>query len=379
MKKVFLPLMAAALLISCNNQNNEVVPTGDEIMLSSAQKLITKAPYLNEETTPGEGEDAILALVPICETAENYLTIYDNAIGEKGGQFMYFDKATSVGFCTADKVHKAKYYPRGDQNQPLRMFGLYPVKLTAETAEGADQFWNLTETGATATITGCEDVMVAPEVTTSKQKVNAGGASPAFETLAFAHKLTRLDVKVAAYSEEAVTSWESITKIELVGTGASNAKPKNGISVTAKDGATSFTGETESLTFFSWTDAGYTDVAADGTSMDLGTLIKDYQKKGSALDMAKCYRAAYLLCEAVEADGTGDNHEYQIKVTTKNDAGEDKTYEIDLMQDNNTDKFTGSTAGYAFTINLVFDVDEIMATATVTPWKGGGDVTIEIE
>lgn len=372
MKKVFLPLMAAALLISCNNQNNEVVPTGDEIMLSSAQKLITKTPYLNENTTPGTGTE-LFALVPICLSTSDYTSIYKNEITKDGGDFMNFVDGNATSFCDASKTKAPKYYPRGE-SQDMKLFGLYPVHITAS----ADDFWTLTATGATATITGCEDVMVAKEVTTSKQLAET---TPA-QTLAFNHMLTQLKVKVAATDETAVESWEGIKKLELIVVGSGTEKPKTGITATASTGAVAFTGDGEELPFFEWTSEGFTDDKIVETSNEIALegLITDYTKKDD-FDDTKTYNAAYILCQPTTAVKDPATPEYKIRLTPK--YGEPKEVAVDLMDETSTATaevaFEGETAGHAFTITLIFDVDEIMAKATVSKWIEGGNTIIEIE
>ena len=57
----------------------------------------------------------------------------------------------------------------------------------------------------------------------------------------------------------------------------------------------------------------------------------------------------------------------------------EKTVDIDLKGENDTDAFTGNTAGYAFTVTLNFKATEIKATATVTDWKEGGETTVDVE
>ena len=60
-----------------------------------------------------------------------------------------------------------------------------------------------------------------------------------------------------------------------------------------------------------------------------------------------------------------------------------KEVAVDLMDETSTATaevaFEGETAGHAFTITLIFDVDEIMAKATVSKWIEGGNTIIEIE
>lgn len=329
MKRIFLPLMAVAMLASCSEDASDMNVTGGqpEIKLASqALDVTTKAPF---EGTIGSG-NPLRAFVPASSTPGDYTMPYDGTHG-----YMQFadNGTTAVGFVSSTdwSTPASKQYP-ADENEYVYLCGLYPYDV-----------WSAPTTTATATIDGKTDLMAAEEVKTNKKDVQTGGTP---KTLQFKHLLTRLNLEIAAENQDAKDAWGNVTSLKL--TKVLNNQPANQAKATLADGTAIFSGTADTPC--------YTD--GDGAITNLELPI-------TSADPAK----AYVLCQPVDAS-TGTGH-YTLAVTTTEYTD---SYEIPLTL-NYDQGFQGektSTTGQAFTVTLTFKATTIQAKAEVTPWEEAG-------
>lgn len=337
MKKIFYSIMAIAALTACNKEQVGTAPQADDsvIRLTSANVgVATKAPV---DGTTFTGQTAIVLASTV---SGNYTS--DNLYGETANMYMKFNGTAASGFCTADGTQQDKYY---DGANTTYLYGLYPHASWG--APGSESY--------TLTIDGKTDAMTAPEVAVSKAANTGEGKQPG--NLTFAHRLTKL--LVTAEVTEGEGYWDNITGIELIEAGGSTSI-QNKLTVSATDLSETFSGNTASLPFYSWSgeyvygDASVLDVTLPG--------------KGE-----EAVPAAYTLCAPVTADGSDD---FKLKITLANG----NAYEVPVgLQTKDSQAFTGSTAGYEFTIALAFEAEIIEATATITDWLEGGISTVPVE
>lgn len=353
MKKALFAISALALtsFVSCNKTEvNTAAPSVDpnEITVSmSSLDVATKTPYDGTISSI----NPLVARVLASQTSEDYTTEYQ---GSTNGYIKFTDESTAVGFTSQDGSEKnPKFYP-ATANAEIFLFGLYPNTTTWTTN---------TKGSATATFTGCEDIMVAPETSSIKSTSNGN--------LGFTHKLTQLIVKFEVEDANAKNGWGTITDLTLSGinTASGAAKPANSITVTTTDSPTvSFTGNADTPFYgCSKTSDNYSFTNTKFTATDLSDITV-----GSGNGKV----VAYTLCQPIDAANISTTADY--KITVKN-ANTSREVSVDLKSDDNSTSFTESTEGYAFTITLNFKATEILATASVTDWKDGGSTTVDVE
>lgn len=332
MKKILFTVLAAAALVGCTKENSGVTYADNEILASATTlsvDAITKAPV------DGYG-NGFLARVPISQTDGDYATEYGTAA------FMKFTDATNaVGFVSSDgSTSAAKFYPA---NGSVYLCGLFPATT-----------WTMNGTKASFTFNGSQDVMAAPQVTSTK-----ADAPDSYKILAFKHLLTQITVKFNAETEEDAKAWGNITGLELLSAENGEVKLANQATVTLKDGTAEFSGTT---------GTGFYAVTG-------GTTYSDIEYSSTAIPVDNATAVAYTMCAPVKADGN-TGAEYKLKITSASNATE--TVDINLKQSGNSADFVDSTAGYSFNIELTFKATEIKAIATITPWKDGGTTTVTV-
>lgn len=247
-----------------------------------------------------------------------------------------------------------KYYPT--DNSDLHFIGLYP-----ETGWAHDVVSTLSEFNYI--IDGNTDVMIARQKTNSKSNAQ----SDLHPNLEFEHILTRLDVKMAATDAEAITAWGDIKGVVLDGVLGGTKPNTNAIFKPTAATASMLSFDTPvapgSFPMYECTGTAtptFTDVAFTGLS--------------KPLVLAPAQYFAYTMMAPVTLTGT--NH-VTLKIYVENGHYEDAggkyvTVSVDFPMTN------PETAGRYYTITLNFNIEEIMASATVEDWKPGEDGTGEI-
>lgn len=335
MKKYIFPLVAVLGFAACTPENENPMGDGnDEIKLQMTQLNIeTRAPYMAQEPS---AQAPLLARVLCSQTQGNYKVEVDEA---NNNGFMNFTAAsTKTSFCLNNGTITPKSFPRGVDS--VYLVGLYPAETWTKN----------TDTSASFNFNGSNDIMFAPEATTVK-----GGA---VGTLAFGHKMTKINIQLRAVDDASITRWGEIENIALTGVGAAAAEPNTTVEVVFADGAATFSNAAASLACYGTDGTDYTDKAYAGTTALTTTPTT----------------VAYTICQPVDAtDGATDEYTLTVTSSTKGDVPVSFS-----LTSNTDDEFTGNTAGYAFTVTLSFSAVEIQAQATVTPWdeQGTTDVTV---
>ena len=336
MKKVLLPLFAAAMLTACSNEDMPQTAgqggEGDNVeikMSTTALDIDVKKPFDGDI----EANNSLTARVVVSETTNTYA-----ASGNYSDGTMIF---TTLGQAEPfeDGVTGERFYPAGSDDTNLFVRGFYP----------SGNVWTLNGSNASATIDGKSDLMVANEQTTNKGDAKDGS----YPALTFNHLLTKLIIKVQAADVATVDT--EVNKIELVAVNNDQKIPTT-CTLTYNNNDVAFSGEGTSLAAYK---AG-TDNAYTGQSDKL------------ALSAAE---VAYILCPPVTASTT--TADYKLKITYASEV--EQTVDIELKKTDDGGAFTDNTAGYAFTVTLNFKATEIKATATVTNWKAGGETTVDVE
>lgn len=333
MKKYIFPLVAVLGFAACTPENENPMGDGnDEIKLQMTQLNIeTRAPYMAQEPS---AQTPLLARVLCSQTQGDYAVEID---GVDNGFINFTAASTATSFCTKNGTETPKFFPAGVNKAYL--VGLYPAETWTKNGGTAAQF----------TFNGSHDVMFAPEDTTVKRGVVG--------TLAFDHKLTKINIQLRAVDSASIAPWGKIENIALTGVGAN--QPNQQVEISFADGKATFSDQVASLSCYGTDGTAYADTAYAGTTALTTTPTT----------------VAYTICEPVDATG-GTTNEYTLTVTSSTMGDVDVPFSL---TSNTDDEFTGNTAGYAFTVTLSFSAVEIQAQATVTPWdeQGTTDVTVD--
>lgn len=338
MKKFIFPLVAVLGFAACNPENENPMGdgNGDEIKLQMTQLSIdTRAPYM--ATTPS-ADAPLLARVLCSQTKGDYTAEIEEA-NDNG--FMNFTAAsTETSFCLNDGTITPKSFPRGVDS--VYLVGLYPAETWTK---------NDADTSASFNFNGSNDIMFAPETVTTR------GKEPTIGTLAFGHKMTKINIQLRAVDDASIVPWGEIENIALTGVGAAADQPNTTVEVAFADGDATFSNPAASLACYGTDGTDYTDEPYAGTTALTTTPTT----------------VAYTICEHVDA-AAGNEYSLTITSSTKGPV----VVPFSLTNTENAE-FTGNTAGKAFTVTLSFSAVEIKAQATVTPWDGQGttDVTVE--
>lgn len=339
MKKFIFPLVAVLGFAACNPENENPMGdgNGDEIKLQMTQLSIdTRAPYM--ATTPS-ADAPLLARVLCSQTQGDYIAEIEEA---NNNGFMNFTAAsTETSFCLNDGTVKPKSFPKGVNN--VYLVGLYPAETWTKNAG----------TSASFNFDGSDDIMFAPETVTTR------GEEPAIGTLAFGHKMTKINIQLRAVDNASIVPWGEIENIALTGVGAAAAQPNTTVEVPFANGVPTFSNAAASLACYGTDGTDYTDEPYAGTAALTTTATT----------------VAYTICEPVDA-AAGTSDEYSLTITSSTKGPVVVPFSL-----TNTDgaEFTGNTAGYAFTVTLSFSAVEIKAQATVTPWKEQGTTDVPVE
>lgn len=338
MKKFIFPLVAVLGFAACNPENENPMGdgNGDEIKLQMTQLSIdTRAPYMADDPA----DAPLLARVLCSQTQGDYADEIEEA---NNNGFMNFTAAsTETSFCLNDGTITPKSFPRGVNN--VYLVGLYPAETWTKNAG----------TSASFNFDGSNDIMFAPETVTTR------GEEPAIGTLAFGHKMTKINIQLRAVDDASIVPWGEIENIALTGVGAAADQPNTTVEVPFANGVPTFSNAAASLACYGTDGTKYTDVAYAGTAALTTTATT----------------VAYTICEPVDA-AAGTSNEYSLTITSSTKGEVDVPFSLSTTTGA---EFTGNTAGKAFTVTLSFSAVEIKAQATVTPWdeQGTTDVTVE--
>lgn len=342
MRKSFLSLLAVATMVSCtqNDTDQKIVEEGTPIMLGANALSVESSTRVPFEGAIGAA-NKLTALVLASTTTGDYTTKYAN------GAMTFADEVTAVGYLTDNTATPAPpvsftgqaYYPA--DGKTVYFSALCPVTG-----------WSTSTTTTSFTFTGCEDVMVAKQV--SGSKTAAASTIPAF---VFKHLLTKLNLKLVAEDAAAVAAWGKISKIELV-------KAQNSVQIPSKLETTLATGVAATGVNFGTNVSafkcfGLTEAATVKTYTDV-----EYASQAYALTTTATYQA-YTLAAPITATGTKD-FTFRIYAAGAPAPG---YLEVDVDLKKAGTAFTGDTQGKAFDITLKFKAKSITATASVSGWN----------
>lgn len=281
---------------------------------------------------------------------------------------------------------------RGNENQLLRdaiyphdgksvyFVGLHPHSVNWQTVDPGNNVAN-------CTFSGKEDVMYAPEVFGTYQKLDDDKVDweKRVVSLHYYHLLTWLRLKIIAEDEEVVKAWGKINRItiasknhlsiDLTQTAIQKIDSKNVLN----ESCVTFTGEETTIPFYGKdTDSEYVS-SSTIPNIPLGqeATVENIQKYAQEV--------AYVLCAPVNAtyevdDGTGTDTkvktaEYVITIDAENRTG--VKINVDLKQADDT-WFTGSTMGKQFTVLLNFKIGNTIAVQTgltgISDWQHAGGI-----
>lgn len=381
MKQLFFSLLAVAAMASCSKSELSMRPeieTGDvEIMATTDAKSIdatTRAPF--EGAIAADNELKARVFTTNAEGGKKFDSANLYADGTMTFSSVKTDDAPNNKPYDATGFTGSIFYPANGST--IYLCGLYPADLTLENVKysGDNDL-----TYGTATISGIEDFMLAPEVSSTKEDA----LKKIYPNLAFKHMLTKLTIKVKAENEAAKNAWGEIEKITVKEV---NSKIQVNLGEAKTYAASSPSAYSNPIEFSTYiidqTTQKATDDAFDAQSYELKF---DVPANGDveAVTVDPVAIAYSLVCpvevKTVNVDAaTKHIATYTLLVKTKNieDAYE---IEVKLNQKAETDGVTyaASTEGYAYDVNLTFKATVIEATATVEDWKdgGSGEETIE--
>ena len=346
MKSVFLCMVAAAtVLAGCSKSEFEgpVAPAADEIVLRSSVIDVQSSTRTAYEGT-SLSANPLEALVLATQSPFYYYMLYAN------GTMTFNGNATGTSY-NKPMPGGTHTYP---DNQSVHLTGLYPA--TGWTGITGGTTTNATGT-LTLALTGKEDVMFAPQVTTSYADVSGG----TYATLAFEHQLTLLKLSISGDSKTVGNI--KIKSIEL--SKAQKADLPSQVTATLNG--------PQNVAF-----------SAPTTAASLPCYAKDTDNPYSFADAAAypvtatAVEQAYVLAPPVTASVANDTKEYTFRVVYL-DGATTKTSDVEVdLKVNNTTLFAGDTKGNAFNITLKFVGGQIVANATVTPWVNGGTFEQEV-
>jgi len=352
MKKCVFTIMAVAALTSCSQtdvlDNGNGMDDAQAIALKSSivtMDVATRAPFYGKLS-----EDNAFTPMVIASSAKGN---YSAPIAE--GTMTFVGSDDGVAFNTG--FTGSNIFPG---TAAIYLSGLYPTDFS------------VTSGVATLTLTGKEDVMYAPEVSTTKADVQ----DLKFASLDFTHELTKMELRFRADGPTAIDKFGYIKNVVL--SAANGSAVNTAASVTlSSSSVVEIKNATTSSTFGCY---GLT-VTKDEEEKDVFTYSDDLYEANHKLSTTNTY-LAYTLAPSVTASNTVSTNEYTFTITY-NDGKEgslDQTKAVMVdLKDVDGNLFNASTKGYSFLISFAFSANEINATATVQDWYKGGESKVVIE
>lgn len=364
MKKSILSLLAVAAMASCtqNDMDSRGFDEQTEIKLTSSalsiDAAVTRAPFIGATI---DATHKLKAKVVKSNISGNYSS--DSGTSAYEGVMEFVDNA-------ATSFETPQFYPV-DPGTSVYLAGLYPENA-AWTLDGT------TKSVYNITVKGNEDLMFAKEVQTSKADALASPAT--YKELAFAHILTKLDVKLIAEDTHAKESWGKVKSITLIEAAGNQVNTDMTVNVTAgAAGISTTTAMVNSFPFYLVDNATspvtYKDTKFNET--DNSGLFE--LPVASTVDQANAEAKLCAYSLVAPFNMSGSTKTLKLKVVTENSAadGHDVTATVTLDVDN--DGSIVKMQGKSLTITLVFKAAEIKATATVKDWADGGSANEEIQ
>lgn len=332
-------LLAVVVMAGCTQSDViELIPNEDvEIKLTSsaiAAETMTRASYEGTIAADNSLDARVLVSTTSADYTSNGLYANDKmTFTDNGG--------TAVGFATA------KYYPV--DNTALYICGLYPFEGWGNPANDECKF----------TFNGSQDVMVAPEKSSTKNDSKDGN----YPQLEFKHLLTQLVIKAVAENEAAIEKWGKLTDITLTKVGTNN--PASAVTVSLSTGKAD-----ESSAFATMLDSGMSFWVKGG---DTETAFVSQAKVLTAGGEEVAYS---MVAPLKNATGTAD---YTLAVKTEHSGAAPVIVPVNLKAKPDQSSYTASTQGKKFIVTLTFKATEIKATATVKDWEEDGGSSEEIQ
>jgi hypothetical protein len=350
-KFVFLLLIAAVVCGGCSKEEDAAATLADgvyEIMACSsvedlsvsASSEATRTPFGNSDgtgATAAPSTNLEARVLGSNTSATNFAALCSNGT-------MTFNGATQVAYGATMVGTTNRWFPNTGS---VYLCGLYPATGWKDGTGTTDISATLTGSITSFQLTGKDDVMFAPQQTTTATQQY--GTTPTFPTLVFTHQLCLLRVKAYKVGN---------TAIVVKGISVTYANTKVQIALTASPGTISFVSGTANLPFF---NLG----ANTGLSpLTLATTAPAYQ--------------GYVLVPPVT--GSTSTTDYTLSVTYTIGGGSDivKAVPIQLYETNGSTAFAATTAGISFGIELKFTGGEIKAKASVKDWTLAGATKVEI-
>jgi hypothetical protein len=277
------------------------------------------------------------ALVPASLTGGDYTALYCYGV-------MTFD-GNAAGATYNKPVEDGQYqYRFFNGTLPVYLSGLYP----SAGWTGAGGEW-------TFTLTGKEDVMFAPQVSTKLTDV----WNNRYATLEFTHQLTLMRLWV--YGDKEVAGLMRIRTIRLVKASEADLPAV----VTARLNGTqavSFSAPQAPgplACYLPGTDEAY--AFDEGSEYPVTTIVSEQ---------------AYVLAPPVTAGD--DTKEYAFVISYLDEANSENTRQVDIdLKHDGVAAFNGTTAAHAFNITFRFAGNgQILVNANLTNWLPGGEYEV---
>ena len=315
-KYVFSLWALSLLACGCTNQQDEleVPPTDGRIGVSACLATPVVSTRTAAEAVPYQGS------TPSASNPLDASVWFSTESGTyvAGETLDALPRHTEVRFNSSGTV-----YPTGDvlmypESDVVYCVGLYPYSATEWT--NTDASGDNSNTHASHTIDGSQDLMFAPQISGSK-------ASPISSALAFTHQLTWLKINVIAEDNRAISSWGNVTDITVT-------SPGNKLTV---------------------------DLSAGTASCNsTPTYIKALENASTPLRITTQQLGSVFCAPATS---------YQVNVKTANETtGKDLTITLKNISGENLSG-ASDAKGKMFVITLNFKaISTIEATCTLTAW-----------
>jgi hypothetical protein len=377
-KSIFLcVLMVAALLSGCTKSELATPQGGDESgeigVRSSVAGMVasTRTPYGTESATPGNENlvaNPLQALVVTSLTTKDYTHgSATNPVSAGTTKLYGYGKMTFKGEDNA-KYEKPMGYGEfkfHNYNQPgidgeeksHYLTGLYPYN--------APWFHDVATGEFTLNLTGKEDVMLAPEVTTTYKAVKAAGQGAGnYAELEFAHQLTLLKLQFVKENKD-----DFPIKLKAIKVTGQTQTVRAKISQATQEIA--FEGSVGSYPCYVWN--------SDHTVAAVGDY--DVPREDAVPQFLPPY--AYVLVPPVTASSAVGTDEFVFVYDYIDEYGDTKINQevgVDLgeIYKATANLVAGSTKGQAYLITFKFTDGNCRCTASATQWGTGPASSFEI-
>jgi hypothetical protein len=360
-KNILLMLVAAAVWSGCSKNEIErpVIDDANEIKVSSSLVDVSASTRATYDALIPSDAAPLTALVLATTTTNNYSSLH--AAGEMTFVGNNTTNPGGTAYNKSPQVKGSHFFPAGTAD--FYLSGLYPATGWSTIDDSNPDTPAITDGKLTFTLSGKEDVLYAMQQTTSKANIVGGN----YAVLEFKHQLTLL--KLSIYGDEDATT-SNRTKIKSITLTKANGNNDVLTQVTADLNAGTVTplatGTSGTLPFYK--------ITADKTTDDEYTFTtgNEYVVTQTSADQA------YVLAPPVTASDAAGTYEYTLQIAyLDNSVVRPATVGIDLKNESNP--FTGFTAGRKFNITLEFKGGQIRANATVGDWIHIDGTTGEVE